>query len=88
MPEQQPTRGTTPQPPRGPNALVRAERLLQIAFILPAAVVVGWLIGEALDRWLHQHWIYIVGIIVGCIAGFMDVIRIISVNTQDKQDRS
>ena len=41
------------------NSIVRAERLMQIAFILPAAVVVGWLAGAGLDKWLHQHWIYL-----------------------------
>jgi F0F1-type ATP synthase assembly protein I len=84
MPGQQPSSGTPRKPPsRGVNAFVRAERLFQIALILPAAVFVGWLIGAALDRWLHQHWIYLAGIILGCIAGFIDVLRIISVNTQD-----
>lgn len=59
------------------NSIVRAERLTQIAFILPAAVVVGWLLGAGLDKWLHQHWIYLVGIILGCVAGFIQIFRLV-----------
>ena len=33
------------------NFWVQAGRYSQLAFILPAAFVVGWLIGAALDRW-------------------------------------
>ena len=47
----------------------------EIAFILPAAVFIGWLIGYALDRWLHTHYLYIVGLLVGIAAGFVELIR-------------
>ena len=61
--------GTPNQKPPKPTpvvgGLIRAERLTQIAFILPAAVLVGWLAGAGLDKWLHQHWIYLVGILLG-----------------------
>ena len=57
------------------NTLVQAERLLQIAFVLPAALLIGWGGGALLDRWLHQHWIYIVGLIFGAIAGMVEVVR-------------
>ena len=30
----------------------------QLAFVFPAATVAGWLIGVALDRWLHTTWLY------------------------------
>jgi ATP synthase protein I len=59
------------------DGLVRAERFMQIAFILPASVAVGWALGAGLDRWLHQHWIYLVGIILGCVAGFIQVFRLV-----------
>ena len=64
------------------GSLIRAERLTQIAFILPCAVLVGWLAGAGLDKWLGQHWIYIAGIIVGCVAGFVQIVRL--VNSQEK----
>jgi ATP synthase protein I len=47
----------------------------QLAFVLPAALVVGWLIGAALDRWLHTTWLYLVGILLGIAAGFVELIR-------------
>jgi F0F1-type ATP synthase assembly protein I len=71
------------------DGLVRAERLMQIAFILPAAVVVGWLAGAGLDKWLHQHWIYLAGIVVGCVAGFVEIFRLVLNNEKEmeKEDR-
>ena len=53
-------------------------RYSQIAFIIPAAVVVGLLVGKLLDYWLHTHWLFLVGIILGAIAGFVDIIRTIT----------
>jgi len=47
----------------------------QLAFVFPAATVAGWLIGVALDRLLHTTWLYIAGLIVGIIAGFVELIR-------------
>jgi F0F1-type ATP synthase assembly protein I len=38
---------------------------------------VGWLGGAALDKWLHTHWIYLLGIILGCIAGFVQIFRLV-----------
>jgi ATP synthase protein I len=51
------------------------EKIMEIAFIMPAAVAVGWLSGAGLDRLLHQHWIYIAGIALGIVAGFVEVLR-------------
>jgi len=50
-------------------------RYSQLAFVLPAALVVGWLIGAALDRWLHTTWLYLAGIFLGIAAGFTELIR-------------
>src|SRR6266436_3247455 len=36
------------------KSLVQVESLIQLALLLPAATVIGWLIGVGLDRWLHQ----------------------------------
>jgi F0F1-type ATP synthase assembly protein I len=52
-------------------------RYSEIAFVLPAATFVGWFIGAELDKHLHTDWIYIVGLILGTIAGFSDLIRIL-----------
>ena len=50
-------------------------RYSQLAFVFPAATVAGWLIGVGLDRWLHTTWLYIAGLVVGIVAGFVELIR-------------
>jgi hypothetical protein len=47
------------------SMLVQLANYSQLAFIFPAATVVGWLIGAALDHWLHTTWLYLAGLIVG-----------------------
>ena len=53
----------------------------QLAFVFPAATVIGWLIGVGLDKWLHTTWLYIVGLILGIIAGFVELIRTVAKNS-------
>ena len=50
-------------------------RYSEIAVILPAATVVGWLIGYMLDKWLHTTWLYLAGLLLGIAAGFVQLIR-------------
>lgn len=57
------------------QSIAKAERLTQIALIMPCAVFIGWAAGAALDHWLHQHWIYIVGLIFGAVAGLIEAVR-------------
>lgn len=57
------------------NAWVQAEKLTQIAMMLPSAGFIGWLAGYGLDRWLHQTWIGTVGAIFGIIAGLVAAVR-------------
>jgi F0F1-type ATP synthase assembly protein I len=68
-----------PQDPETPeqkrNLMLQLARYSQLAFTLPAATVVGWLVGAALDRWLHTTWLYLAGLILGIIAGFVELIR-------------
>jgi len=59
------------------NPAVIWARYSEIAFIIPAAVVVGLLIGKLLDYWLHTHWLFLVGIIFGAVAGFVQMIRMV-----------
>jgi F0F1-type ATP synthase assembly protein I len=55
--------------------LIKAERMTQIAFVLPAAVLIGWGVGVLLDKWLHTSWIYIVGLVLGAVAGMVEAVR-------------
>ncbi len=66
------------------NFLVTIARYSQLAFVLPACTVVGWLIGAALDRWLHKDWIYLVGLLVGIAAGFVELVRTV-ISSESKQ---
>jgi F0F1-type ATP synthase assembly protein I len=59
----------------GFGALVEAEKLMQIAFVLPSAVVIGWLGGALADHLLHTKWIMIAGIGLGCVSGLYYVIQ-------------
>ena len=54
---------------------IQMAKYSQLAFVFPAATVAGWLAGVALDRWLRTTWLYIAGLIVGIIAGFVELIR-------------
>jgi F0F1-type ATP synthase assembly protein I len=72
----------------GLATLVQAERLMQIAILLPSAAFVGWLIGAYLDKKLNQSWIGIAGIIFGGISGLVYVIRLVmSTETGDKNGK-
>ncbi len=57
------------------NAWVQAEKMIQIALMLPSAAFIGWIAGYGLDRWLHQAWIATAGIIFGIVAGLVGAIR-------------
>jgi ATP synthase protein I len=59
----------------GLKGIVQTESLMQIALVLPIAVLIGWGGGALLDHWLHQTWITIVGIILGMIAGMLEAVR-------------
>ncbi|HUX44084.1 MAG TPA: AtpZ/AtpI family protein [Terracidiphilus sp.] len=63
---------TTP----GLHALVEAEKMIQIAILMPVTAVLGWLLGAWLDGKLHQQWIGVAGILIGGVAGLAYVIRL------------
>jgi F0F1-type ATP synthase assembly protein I len=59
----------------GLSLYVQAEKMLQIAFVLPCALVIGWVLGAWADRALHQSWMTIAGVILGCVSGLVFVVR-------------
>lgn len=67
---------TEPTPDRKEKSLlVQAARYSEMGFIIPAAAFVGLLLGKLFDHWLGTHWIYIAGVVLGIIAGFVQMIR-------------
>ena len=69
-------------PEKKQNPWVQVGRYSQLALMLPAGTVVGWLIGSALDRWLHTSWISVVGLFLGIAAGMIELIRTVLRDTK------
>jgi F0F1-type ATP synthase assembly protein I len=55
--------------------LVKAESMMQLAIALPAGCLIGWLAGAWADRHFGQHWIGVAGILLGALAGFVQIFR-------------
>ena len=75
------TRMTIPSKEPEKSVWAQMGNYAQLGFLFPAATVVGWLLGTALDRWLHTHWLYLVGLILGIVAGFVELIRTVMKNS-------
>jgi membrane protein DedA with SNARE-associated domain len=58
------------------GAWVQAEKMIQIALILPCAGFIGWLLGAWLDHVLHQGWISMAGIVFGILAGLVGAVKL------------
>ena len=63
------------KPDKNESAWVTVARYSEIGFMIPASVIVGYLLGLLGDHLLHTHWLYLAGIIFGAIAGFVSMIR-------------
>jgi F0F1-type ATP synthase assembly protein I len=55
--------------------LASAARYTAVAMTLPASTFAGYLIGYALDSWLHTTYLKIVFLILGILSGFVQLIR-------------
>jgi len=67
-----------PDPPKLPqkkDPLVALARYSEIGFIIPASVLLGFILGKLLDYWLHTRWLYLVGLLFGAVVGFTQMIR-------------
>ena len=73
---QEPTTNDNEGPEPKKRFYVQIAEYSQLAFVLPACTVVGWLIGLALDKWLHMTWLYLVGLLFGIAAGFVELVRV------------
>lgn len=62
-------------PKEDESALVTVLRYSEIGFIIPAAILLGYLVGKGLDHWLHRSWLPVAGVIFGVVAGFISMIR-------------
>ena len=60
------------------NAWVQIGNYASLGFMLPACTVVGYLMGLGLDHLFQTTFLRIVFLIVGIVAGFVEVIRIVT----------
>lgn len=63
--------------PSGLKTLVEAEKMMQIAILLPCAAFIGWLLGFWMGGVLHQTWMPTAGIIFGGVSGLVYVVRLV-----------
>ncbi|PWU00788.1 MAG: hypothetical protein C5B51_24410 [Terriglobia bacterium] len=56
-----------------------------LAFLLPSAAFVGYLIGYLLDKAFGTHFLYLPFLLLGIAAGFVQLIRQV---TRDQSDDS
>jgi ATP synthase protein I len=57
------------------GSIAQAEKMVQVAFILPCAGFIGWLAGVWLGKHLHQPWMPMAGIVLGIVSGLIGVVR-------------
>jgi ATP synthase protein I len=62
---------------------VLLARYSQLAVMMPAATFVGWVIGYLLDKWLHTSYLYLIGLLLGIAAGFVELIRSVMAGEKD-----
>ena len=66
--------------------MVMAGEYTALAFMLPASTLVGYAIGYLLDRAFHTHFLYMVFLILGIAAGFVQLVR--QVTRDNRNDES
>jgi hypothetical protein len=57
------------------SAWIQAEKMIQIALVLPCAALIGWLAGAWIGNRLHQSWIPLAGIVFGGASGLIYAVR-------------
>lgn len=62
-------------PSRPVSALVKGDKYMSIAFILPVSIFIGYGIGWWVDSKFGTKYWSLVGLLVGIVAGFIEMIR-------------
>jgi ATP synthase protein I len=62
-------------PKQNQNVWSQVSRYTGLAFILPVSTLVGWVIGHLLDKLFKTNFLYLVFILLGAAAGFIELIR-------------
>ena len=63
--------------------MYKRQEYSTLALVLPVATFVGWLLGHLLDKGLGTDYLNIVGLLLGSVAGFVQLIRQVMRDTHD-----
>ena len=65
------------------NVWVQVGEYASLAFMLPAATLIGYGIGYLLDRVLDTTFLKVIFLVFGMASGFLQVIRQVQKDTKD-----
>jgi F0F1-type ATP synthase assembly protein I len=54
-----------------------------LAFMLPAAALIGYFLGYLLDKEFETTWMQVAGVVVGSAAGLVQLIRQVTRDSRD-----
>ena len=63
--------------------MAQVAEYTSLAFLLPVAAVVGYVMGYLLDKAFGTHFLYIVFLLLGIAAGFVQLIRVLLRDTSN-----
>ncbi|MCW5983205.1 MAG: AtpZ/AtpI family protein [Bryobacteraceae bacterium] len=61
--------------PSSSNPWRQVGRYMSLAFVLPSCVLAGYVVGYLLDKAFGTSFLYIVFLIAGIAAGFVELVR-------------
>lgn len=68
--------------PKSQSPWAQVGRYSQLAFVMPACVVAGYAIGYYLDKAFGTSYLYLVFLLLGIAAGFIELIREVQKDSQ------
>jgi F0F1-type ATP synthase assembly protein I len=66
------------------NVWAQVGRYAELAFFIPISLLIGYVIGYFLDRAFGTHFLYLVFLILGIVAGFLNLFR--ELDAESKRD--
>lgn len=64
--------------PKPDRPLFWAGKYLSLALVLPSSVVAGYLLGAFADHFFHTSFLRVLGILLGMVAGLVQVMKELS----------
>ena len=65
-------------PPKKRSPWAQIGDYASLGIMMPAATVTGYFLGVLLDYLFHTSFLYIVFLLLGIAAGFLEVIRVVT----------